>query len=162
MHMYCEFEDTQTLYNDKKIFKCIYCGIKLVLDNPENSKILCFAKRDELNKLVDPNDKSVNGLDGGSLNNAAISMALDKHKDSTVDMNNLNSMIDSIKESKSKNLCSQEQINSRLEICKSCEYYKDNACMLCGCVIVRESNYTNKLAHKDQHCPIMKWKEITD
>lgn len=162
MHMYCEFEDTHTLYNDKKIYSCIYCGIKLLLEDPNNAKILCFAKRDELNRLIDPTKKSINGLDDSNIQQSAIKMALEKNSDQSVNMNSIDSMVQSIKDKKENNLCSEEQINSRLEICKSCEYYKDNSCMLCGCVIVRESNYTNKLAHKDQHCPIMKWKQIVD
>ena len=58
--------------------------------------------------------------------------------------------------------CSEEQIDARLAICNTCEFYKDNSCLHCGCVIVRESNYMNKLAHKEQSCPINKWGPIAD
>ena len=58
------------------------------------------------------------------------------------------------------NMCSQDEIQHRLNICEKCEHYRDNSCVLCGCVVIREANYMNKLAHKDQQCPINKWSSI--
>ena len=59
-------------------------------------------------------------------------------------------------------ICSKEQIDSRLAICQKCEYYKADACLLCGCSVVREQNFNNKLAHKNKACPINKWGPIND
>ena len=164
MHMYCEFEDTNTLFNNKPIYRCPYCGIKLLLDDPKNVKIMCFAKREELNQLVlgDSNTPHIDGLNEENLEAAVFDSIIKSHRSIPVDTGNISSMIDAIKTSKSANMCSDEQISERLQICNSCEYYKDNSCMLCGCVVIRDANYTNKLAHKDQNCPIMKWKAITD
>lgn len=165
--MYCEFEDTNTFFNDKPVYRCIYCNIKLLLDDPKNAKILCFSKRDELNRLVlgKENTDYVDGITSlDQLKKVATKKAFDEYKDMQPSASgNLVEMIQSIKDKKlSGNMCSEEQINERLKICSGCEYYKDNSCMLCGCVVVRDANYSNKLAHKDQSCPIMKWQEITD
>ena len=164
MDMYCEFEDTNTLFNNKSIYQCVYCGIKLLLEDPKNAKIMCFAKRDELNQLVlgSNHTKSIDGLTSDGMKKTAIDMVIKENGGTPVNSGNLASMIEAIKTSKSANMCSEEQINKRLEICNSCEYYKDNSCMMCGCVVIRDANYTNKLAHKDQSCPIMKWTKITD
>ena len=56
--------------------------------------------------------------------------------------------------------CSIEQIDYRYQICSSCEFYKNNTCEKCGCHAVRDQVYMNKLAWKDQECPIGKWKAI--
>ena len=125
---------------------------------------MCFAKREELNQLVlgDSNTPHIDGLNEENLEAAVFDSIIKSHRSIPVDTGNISSMIDAIKTSKSANMCSDEQISERLQICNSCEYYKDNSCMLCGCVVIRDANYTNKLAHKDQNCPIMKWKAITD
>ena len=163
MHMYCEFEDSNAVFNNKPIYQCVYCGIKLLLDDPKNAKILCFAKRDELNHLVFGKDHNVvNGLNSDNLQNAAVDMVIKANGSIPANTGNLASMMEAIKAGQNANMCSEEQINERLKICNSCEYYKDNSCMLCGCVVIRDANYTNKLAHKDQACPIMKWQQITD
>jgi|LakMenEpi03Aug12_release.lakeMendotaPanAssembly.Ray.scaffolds.fasta_scaffold287129_3 hypothetical protein len=164
MHMYCEFEDSNALFNNKPVYQCIYCGIKLLLDDPKNAKIMCFAKREELNQLVlgSENTPHIDGLNEGNLEAAAFDSIVKSYGSIPANTGNISSMIDAIKTSKSANMCSEEQISERLKICNECEYYKDNSCMLCGCVVIRDANYTNKLAHKDQACPIMKWKQITD
>jgi hypothetical protein len=53
--------------------------------------------------------------------------------------------------------CTQEQIDTRLEICKGCEFYKNNSCLKCGCSLSRDKNYMNKLYWADKSCPIGKW-----
>lgn len=54
---------------------------------------------------------------------------------------------------------SQELINYRLHICQNCSDYdnKEQQCMLCGCNINNRKIFLNKLAWKDQSCPIKKW-----
>ena len=53
--------------------------------------------------------------------------------------------------------CSQQQIDERLAICTGCEFYENNSCLQCGCILSRERNYMNKLYRADQACPIGKW-----
>lgn len=55
------------------------------------------------------------------------------------------------------NHCTQEEIDSRLSICQTCEFYKNNTCLKCGCSLSRERNFMNKLYWKDKSCPIGKW-----
>lgn len=59
-----------------------------------------------------------------------------------------------------EDMCTQEEINSRLAICDTCEYYENNSCLQCGCAISRNAVYSNKLAMKSKSCPIGKWKAI--
>lgn len=63
--------------------------------------------------------------------------------------------------------CTQEQINSRLEVCKGCELFNKTSedtgfCShsSCGCNISKEQKFLNKLAWADQKCPIDKWGPI--
>ena len=58
--------------------------------------------------------------------------------------------------------CSQEEIDARLAICDSCEYYENDTCLQCGCAISRDRVFGNKLAYKDKECPIGKWGRITN
>jgi hypothetical protein len=62
---------------------------------------------------------------------------------------------------KNKKQCSQEQIDQRMEICKGCEFYKNNTCLKCGCALSRERNYMNKLLWADQSCPVNKWGPVS-
>lgn len=54
---------------------------------------------------------------------------------------------------------SQELINYRFAICQNCSDYdnKEKQCMLCGCNINDRKIFLNKLAWKDQSCPVNKW-----
>jgi uncharacterized paraquat-inducible protein A len=54
---------------------------------------------------------------------------------------------------------SQNEINRRLDICKSCDMFdkKNSQCLVCGCNINNKKIFMNKLAWADQHCPIDKW-----
>ena len=66
----------------------------------------------------------------------------------------------SVEDNISDNLCSKEEIDYRLNICNNCEHYQNDSCLLCGCTVIRDKNYNNKLAHKNKSCPINKWTEI--
>lgn len=61
---------------------------------------------------------------------------------------------------------SLEEINKRLTICKDCPLFKKyseepihGVCMheSCGCNISDTNRFLNKLAWKDQKCPLDKW-----
>lgn len=57
--------------------------------------------------------------------------------------------------------CSVEQIEKRFSICKTCDFFQDNSCSKCGCRIVRNREFKNKLLWKNEQCPINKWnKEV--
>lgn len=55
--------------------------------------------------------------------------------------------------------CTQEEIDQRFTICKSCKLFTGVACAhkRCGCNINDQQIYLNKLAWKDQACPLEKW-----
>ena len=50
-------------------------------------------------------------------------------------------------------------IDLRHHICLECNEYdkKNKQCLECGCDINRERTLFNKLAWKDQKCPLEKW-----
>lgn len=48
-------------------------------------------------------------------------------------------------------LCTQEEKNSRLNICKTCEYFTGSRCKKCGCFLQTKAKF------KAAHCPIRKW-----
>lgn len=57
--------------------------------------------------------------------------------------------------------CTEEQIITRHDICKSCEFMRDNTCTKCGCPLIRNKVYVSKLAWADESCPIGKWTKET-
>lgn len=155
MSFFCEFTDTNTSYNGKKIYECKHCHIKLTLDNLE-TKVLCFKKQRELETVLNPH------IDPPIDNITNIDTIMEIAKNHLYEKGPITEDTFSNASSKEDNLCSKEQIAYRMSICNTCEYYKENSCLLCGCNVVRERNYNNKLAQKNQHCPIFKWKEIKD
>ena len=54
-------------------------------------------------------------------------------------------------------LCDESSIDYRHSICKSCDHFKNNSCDKCGCAISKDRNYLNKLAAKNETCPLAKW-----
>ena len=53
--------------------------------------------------------------------------------------------------------CTQEQIDARFAICKTCEHFDGKACTKCGCPVVREKQFVSKLAWAGERCPVGKW-----
>lgn len=53
--------------------------------------------------------------------------------------------------------CSQEEVERRFSICKACEFFQNNSCIKCGCRIVRNREFKNKLLWKNEQCPLNKW-----
>jgi hypothetical protein len=147
MHMNCEFEDTGLLYNSRRVYVCKVCGMQLAMDDPNKTKVLCFKKQQLFHNLVTGEDDK-NHILPENTEKESVRRVLEQQKNTTAR-----------KDSK-ENLCSQEQINNRLDICKKCPYYQNNTCLMCGCTVVRDANYQNKLAKKDQSCPINKWGPI--
>lgn len=48
-------------------------------------------------------------------------------------------------------------ISNRYAICQTCEFFKDNICSKCGCMISAVNTYINKLSDKKDKCPEGKW-----
>lgn len=166
--MYCNFIDTGKTFLDKKIYKCNYCAIELALENSD-TKVMCFKRaidmnRDILNQSLKENP-IFTGTDFGPDNDIAKEAGFYSRGDIdrySTDVNKTHEAEQAqIKPSQQTppkpELCSKEQIDQRLEICNTCEYYKEDACILCGCRIVREKNHQNKLANKNASCPANKW-----
>lgn len=154
---FCDFIDTGNIFKDKKIYRCSYCGTQLALEDP-NIHILCFKKQHDLfSSLHNVSSKE----EHKDLNLHAES---EEHFRSLVQQQIDKTKINPAKDlpESSPNLCSKEQIDERLKICHSCEHFKDNSCLLCGCVVVRDKNFNNKLAHKEHSCPINKWGPIPE
>lgn len=153
---YCEFEYTNEMFKEKKIYQCKYCNMKLALENPD-AKIICFKRQNEFFDNLDNIDKPENEQIHSEYYAAGVSLA-DVAKKKLNEKLNKNTESVTFKTSVAdQNLCTKEQIDSRLNICSTCEHFRDNSCLLCGCVIVRDKNFNNKLAHKDANCPINKW-----
>lgn len=150
--MYCNFEYTGEQFNNKKIYRCKDCGIKLGLEDA-NIKILCFKQQKQLNDLT------YQQFTQQKPDNREFPATMDMASFAQQEL--LKRSIEAEHKNDEQNLCSESEINARMAICNTCEHYKDNACMLCGCRIVRESNYQNKLAHRDASCPINKWGPIS-
>jgi hypothetical protein len=66
-------------------------------------------------------------------------------------------IVEFMNEHNTKELCSEQVIDYRLSICQQCEHYQDNTCSQCGCLLIRDRNYLNKLANKNEECPVGKW-----
>lgn len=143
--MYCDLIFTGKTFNGKKIYRCETCGLEAGLEDP-NTKILCFNKTLDSYKSEYVEIKSQQSTE-----------AKDDFED--ISQNMLDEQQDII-ENLNKELAPKEEIDKRIAICNACEYYKDDSCMLCGCRVVREKNYQNKLANKNATCPDGRWGPI--
>lgn len=54
-------------------------------------------------------------------------------------------------------MCTEEEVARRFAICQGCEFYKDNACLKCGCPVQREKQFLSKLSWANERCPVGKW-----
>jgi hypothetical protein len=155
--IYCDLKPTGGFFFKKALYKCDTCGLTLALENPD-IKITCFKKTENLNSLMHtlhhgtPLNVQHHGGDASGLNN----IILDNLK-----QDSLNNEKKKQKYESKENLCSTEEIDERLKICNTCEHFKNNSCLLCGCTVVRDANHKNKLAHRNQSCPVNKWGPIS-
>lgn len=156
MDAYCNFIDTNRFFNKKRVYECSYCGLKLGLEDPSR-KMLCPKKMQDytlsINKILNPHIKNdiIELKPGDVLQDIILEKTIQKSNEISKEKN---------VDTSEQNMCSKEQIDSRMAICQTCEFFKENSCMLCGCKIARDANYMNKLAHKDQKCPADKWGPI--
>lgn len=167
--MYCDLVFTGKIFNNHKVYKCQYCGLEAGIEG-EDPQILCFKKQNDAyrSSLMYNFSKYPNVLEKNKdiLFNEIINQQMRKEEKSYFSQNT-NAISDNTEIEVSNEklptediLCSKEQIDQRLDICNKCEYLRDNACMLCGCRIVREKNHQNKLANKNASCPAGKWGPI--
>jgi hypothetical protein len=54
-------------------------------------------------------------------------------------------------------LAGDEEVAMRFAICQTCEHYDGNACLKCGCPVVREKKFISKLSWANEKCPAGKW-----
>jgi hypothetical protein len=144
----CEWEK----YNDR--YKCKLCGF---IVNDPNIKKNCAKKRHQ-QRVVSPPRKSVSSNDLPTSSNKDLPPF---HK------RVFNFAKAAVKHAMAGSpQCTEEEIQTRLEICRQCELFKsygdggicshDN----CGCNLKAEQIYLNKLAWADQECPVGKWGKI--
>lgn len=153
--MYCKFEYTGKVFNNTKIYKCNVCELEVALENPDIN-IICFKEaKDIFNQFRAGDDQAIRpeNIFGDQYEaNSFISQQASQSLS--------NKSLQSEPYNPQDRLCTDSQIQERLAICRPCKYYQDDSCTLCGCVIVREKNYMNKLANKNAKCPDNKWGPI--
>jgi hypothetical protein len=59
-------------------------------------------------------------------------------------------------------MCSEDEILARYSICGKCEFFDNNTCSKCGCLLSRNKVYMSKLAWKNESCPVGFWSNISD
>lgn len=62
-----------------------------------------------------------------------------------------------LSQSQDKSLLPDSKILERFSICQACEFFRNNSCSQCGCIVTRQKNYFNKLSIATEKCPIDKW-----
>lgn len=128
--IFCSFRPLEINPN---LSKCEYCG--MIINTQKNKKkYICGIKVHNLSK--DSNNKSNFKLVRKETKPAPQQVI------------------------KAQKQCSQENIDKRLSICHSCEFYQNNTCLKCGCSLSRDRVFMNKLYWPDQSCPIGKWGPI--
>lgn len=171
--IYCDLKLTGSFYDKKPLYKCSTCGLTLALEDPD-IKITCFKKTEDVYNLI----YAINGTssniqhysgdisaikDGILKDNLLAKLEADSKKieqERQIKQDQQHQQQQESYNSK-ENLCSSEEIDERLKICNSCEYFHNNSCLLCGCTVIREANHKNKLAHRNQSCPANKWGPIS-
>lgn len=115
-------------------YKCRTCGTTIAnFEGSDYPTLICYAKVNEYN----PEEYGIRITH------------IDQNDEPKIDP--ASQKIEDLKK------CSLEEIEQRFQVCNSCEFYKNNTCEKCGCYLVRDQVYMNKLAWKDQSCPIGKW-----
>ena len=80
----------------------------------------------------------------------------------TVNTENIKNFVQSTEDTRNGyELCSDNQIIQRHNICMGCEFYHNQMCSKCGCSVTNLKTYANKLASKNSECPIGKWGKST-
>lgn len=119
---------------DNNKIKCIRCGNVLeILDEIDDFPVFpCFGS------LADPLKATLS--DAEKIKNQAAEVA----------PSGLNAM----------DMCSTDQVLARYKICGSCEFFDNNTCTKCGCLLSRDRVFMSKLSWKDAECPEKKWSKL--
>lgn len=144
-------------------FKCRYCGQEVFQNTNEYPTIMCNSKMSYFGK-----DLTSIGIKTVPSDTYEIIRDIPENKENVGDAevpSMLKKSLNFIKAAGAHALngspkCTQQEINERYSVCRACDYFKDNSCTKCGCNLVREKIYMNKLAWADQSCPIGKWQAI--
>ncbi len=76
----------------------------------------------------------------------------------TTDNAAFSSAIMSLSDTKnSEELADDDLLIYRHNICTGCEFFNGSTCEKCGCPVSRVKAFANKLAIKNNRCPIDKW-----
>jgi hypothetical protein len=138
-------------------YKCVYCGTKITSYELDHPVLLCSKKLDYYGppeqfglilEDVEPKAQEILEEKPNHKMPGFIDKVIGFGKAATQHL------------AKGNPKCTEEQIAERYDICKSCEFFQNNICAKCGCNLVREQIYMNKLAWADQSCPIGKWKAV--
>lgn len=152
-NFYCEWQLSDI--NPELMF-CKHCHRVVTIKDPGKDNVMCPTL---LKKAADdPNIKGVilTSTSSVSSNNRNFSSWwLDLPQAITDRQLPKDEKIASSQSSEKK--CSDAQIEERLNVCKTCEFFKNSSCLKCGCIINRDKNYMNKLYYADKSCPIGKW-----
>lgn len=123
----CEF--VQIAYNTAR---CIRCGNTIqILDGMEGFP--AFPCRSEISE---------------AFKNSSVDTSIIKKHTSNRDVSTYDANLEQ---------CSEQQIQERYNICRTCEYFDNNTCSQCGCVLSRDKVFFNKLLWKNESCPEQKW-----
>lgn len=57
-------------------------------------------------------------------------------------------------------ICTQKEIEDRFSICRYCEFFNNNSCDKCGCPLMRDNVFAQKLRLANEECPIGRWSKI--
>ena len=172
--IYCDLKPTGSFFYKKPLYKCGTCGLTLALEDPD-IKMTCFKKTENIYNLIhaingtQSNIQHYNGdiseiKDGILKDNLFTKLETESKKfeeERKIKEDKQNQQEQESYNSK-ENLCSSNEIDERLKICNTCEYFQNNSCLLCGCTVIREANHKNKLAHRNQSCPVNKWGPISE
>lgn len=118
------------------LIKCVNCGVILsVVDHNDSYPVFpCFGA------LVDP--VKATAIDAQKIKNSASELKPEDADESA--------------------MCSEDQILHRYSVCGACEFFDNNTCSKCGCLLSRNKIYMSKLAWKNESCPIGLWSKISD
>jgi len=76
-------------------------------------------------------------------------------KNEQLNINKLKNQLDN--DIDKEDLCSDIEIEHRYVLCSGCEFFTNNTCSKCGCILNRYRVHLNKLAIKNEKCPMNKW-----
>jgi len=85
------------------------------------------------------------------------SVMYDIFKNGMVSIQDIKNEILNQPQSQTESECSEQEIQNRFDICKSCDSFDNNTCKECGCILSRDKTFLNKLLWKNQSCPKNKW-----